>query len=133
MAAQYTLVIGTKDWSSWSLRRWLALKATGAPFVEVFIHLRQTESSPEIRKYSPSGKVPLLKIKEEHSLRSSCGTALRSAKRWPNGTPKRNCGRTMRGAARGGAGLCGEMHSGFPHLREIADHGYGAPRAIRLR
>ncbi|HMP62886.1 MAG TPA: glutathione S-transferase, partial [Phenylobacterium sp.] len=35
------LVIGTKRWSSWSLRPWLALRKTGAAFTEVEIELRQ--------------------------------------------------------------------------------------------
>ena len=37
------LVIGTKRWSTWSLRPWLALKRTGAPFTETLVGLRQDE------------------------------------------------------------------------------------------
>ena len=37
MAARYTLIVGTKDWSSWSLRPYMALKATGVPFDEELI------------------------------------------------------------------------------------------------
>jgi glutathione S-transferase len=37
MAAHYTLIVGTQDWSSWSLRPYLALRATGAPFEQIVI------------------------------------------------------------------------------------------------
>jgi hypothetical protein len=53
------LVIGTKTWSTWSLRPWLVLKRTGAPFTETLIQLREVETSTaEILKHSPSGLVP---------------------------------------------------------------------------
>ena len=64
MSARYTLVIGTKNWSSWSLRPYLALHATGAPFEEIVLRLRQAETSEQIRRYSSAGKVPVLKIVE---------------------------------------------------------------------
>ena len=55
------IVIGTKTWSTWSLRAWLVLKRTGAPFTERLIGLRRPETEAEIAPYSPSGKVPALK------------------------------------------------------------------------
>ena len=57
----YTLVIGVKNYSSWSLRPWLALKACGVPFEEERVRLRQPDSKAEIFRHSPSGKVPALK------------------------------------------------------------------------
>ena len=42
----YTLIVGTKDWSSWSLRPYLALCATGQPFQEIVIRLRETSTTP---------------------------------------------------------------------------------------
>ncbi len=57
----YTIVIGDKNYSSWSLRPWLALKACDIPFQEERIRLRQPESKAEILRLSPSGKVPALK------------------------------------------------------------------------
>ena len=57
----YTLVIGDKNLSSWSLRPWLALKQCGIPFAEERIRLRQPDSKAEILRHSPSGKVPALK------------------------------------------------------------------------
>jgi glutathione S-transferase len=60
-APDYTLVIGDKAYSSWSLRPWLAMKQFGIPFVEERVRLRQPESKAEILRHSPSGKVPALK------------------------------------------------------------------------
>ena len=65
--ARYTLIVGTRNWSSWSLRPYMALKATGAPFEVVDIRLRQTDAPTtreQILKHSPAGKVPVLKIEE---------------------------------------------------------------------
>ncbi len=57
------LIIGTKAWSTWSLRPWLALKRTGAPITEISITLRQEqETAKAIAKAgSPNGKIPVLK------------------------------------------------------------------------
>jgi glutathione S-transferase len=55
-----TLVIGTRKWSSWSLRPWIALKQIGLPFQEVTIPLRQPDTRARILEYSPAGRVPIL-------------------------------------------------------------------------
>jgi len=63
----YTLIVGTKSWSSWSLRPDLALSATGQPFKEVLIQLRATQHNSTrdtIRKFSGAGRVPVLQIEE---------------------------------------------------------------------
>ena len=60
-ANDYTLVIGDKNLSYWSLRPWLALKQCGIPFAEERVRLRQPESKAAILRHSPSGKVPALK------------------------------------------------------------------------
>src|ERR1700753_3218934 len=65
--AQYTLIVGTRQWSSWSLRPFVAMMATGAPFETVVIRLRQKDSPTtreQILPHSPSGRVPALKIAE---------------------------------------------------------------------
>ena len=115
--ARYTLIIGTKDWSSWSLRPYLALKAIGAPFGEEVIQLRHDSATEEVQRRSPSGRVPLLKIAEDgreqlvwDSL-AICETLAErhpEAKLWPDGPG-------LRAEARAHAA---EMHSGFPDLRE---------------
>jgi len=113
----YTLIIGTRNWSSWSLRPYLALKAIGAPFGEEVIQLRHDSATEEVQRRSPSGRVPLLKIAEDgreqlvwDSL-AICETLAErhpEAKLWPDGPG-------LRAEARAHAA---EMHSGFPDLRE---------------
>lgn len=118
----YTLVIGTYEWSSWSLRPFLALHAVGVPFETVVIRLRVKPPAPvttkdEILKHSPSGKVPLLKITEggkTHSVWDSlaiCETLADhhpEAKLWPADAAARAHARS----------LSAEMHSGFPDIRD---------------
>ncbi len=61
----YTLVIGDKNYSSWSLRPWLAMKHLGIPFTEEKVVLRRGEDTKrDILHHSPSGKVPCLKAGE---------------------------------------------------------------------
>lgn len=120
MSARYTLVVGTKDWSSWSLRPYLALRATGALFEEVVIQLRRTDSSStkdEIRKYSPAARVPVLKIEENGKTATVwdslaiCETLAErhpEAKLWPADASTRAIARSY----------SAEMHSGFPDLRD---------------
>jgi glutathione S-transferase len=113
----YTLIVGTKEWSSWSLRPYLALRAIGAPFAEEVIPLRRGSTSEEVQRRSPSGRVPLLKIVEngrEHLIWDSlaiCETLNErhpEAKLWPDDP-------FVRAEARSYAA---EMHSGFPDVRE---------------
>jgi glutathione S-transferase len=118
--AQYTLVVGTKSWSSWSLRPHVALRATGAPFEEVVIPLRRTESPTtreEIEKHSPAGRVPVLKITADgktHTIWDSLAICETIAERhpeahlWPSDP-------FVRAEARS---YSAEMHSGFPAMRE---------------
>jgi glutathione S-transferase len=120
MAVRYTLVVGTKNWSSWSLRPYLALRATGAPFEEVLIQLRRTDSpstKEQIRKHSPAGRVPVLKIEENGTTTTIwdslaiCETLAErhpDAKLWPEDPKARALARSY----------SAEMHSGFPDLRD---------------
>jgi glutathione S-transferase len=120
MTARYTLILGTKNWSSWSLRPYMAMRATGAPFEEIGIRLRHTEAPTTrelILKHSPAGKVPVLKIEENgrtftvwDSL-AICETLAErhpEAKLWPDDAERRALARSY----------AAEMHSGFPDLRE---------------
>ena len=59
--AEYTIVIGNKNYSSWSWRAWLALKQTGASFDEVLVPLDTPETARGIAQHSPSGRVPVLR------------------------------------------------------------------------
>ena len=59
MANTYTLLIGSRNFSSWSLRGWLAMKLTGAPFETKLFNFHTPERA-QIAKSSPSGLVPAL-------------------------------------------------------------------------
>ena len=55
----YTLYLGNKNYSTWSLRGWLAAKLSGAPFREVVVTLSGTYNA-EWRRFSPTARVPAL-------------------------------------------------------------------------
>lgn len=57
----YQLIVGTKMWSSWSLRPWLLMRELDIPFTEVMIPLRTGQTAAAIAAHSPSGKIPALK------------------------------------------------------------------------
>jgi glutathione S-transferase len=105
------LVIGTKRWSTWSMRPWLVLKHTGAPFTEILIQLREVETSTaEIRRHSPSGLVPALKdggVVIVDSLAICEYLAERFDGLWPADPIDRALARAA----------ASEMHSGFSALR----------------
>lgn len=107
------LVIGTKRWSSWSLRPWLALKRAGAAFSEVEIELRRGEAtSDEIGRISPSRLAPALRdgdlvIWDSLAICEYLAEKFPGAGLWPNDPALRALGRSA----------CAEMHSGFQALR----------------
>ena len=61
MTSEFTLVVGNKNYSSWSLRGFLAARAASVPFEEVLVRLSEPGSKRELLKHSPAGKVPTLK------------------------------------------------------------------------
>ena len=112
MIRMLTLVIGNKTYSSWSLRPWLALKHTGAPFQEIRIPLYQPASKAEIMKYSPSGKIPLLvdgglRVWDSLAICEYLHEHFPAARLWPHD-------HAMRAEARS---VSAEMHSGFTNIR----------------
>ena len=106
------LVIGNKNWSTWSLRPWLALKRLGEPFEETLIGLRQDETPDQIAPYSPSGKVPAL-LDGDLTVWDSLAICEYLADKFPKAGlwPADSRARAMARSA------CAEMHSGFPPLR----------------
>ncbi|CAA7615031.1 Glutathione S-transferase [Candidatus Terasakiella magnetica] len=107
-----TLVIGSKRYSSWSLRPWLALKMTATPFREVEIALRQPDTKARILEWSPSGKVPLLmdgavKVWDSLAICEYLAERFPEAGLWPEAQGARAVARAA----------CAEMHSGFMPLR----------------
>lgn len=110
MSASMTLVIGTKRYSSWSLRPWLAARMANVDFDEILITLRQPETKAEILRHSPSGKVPCL-IHGDVTVWDSLAICEYLAELHPTLWPE---GREARAVARA---VSAEMHSGFPNLR----------------
>ncbi|MGE5241778.1 MAG: glutathione S-transferase family protein [Bacteroidota bacterium] len=107
------LVIGNKNYSSWSLRPWLLLKQAGIPFREIRISLYTAESRAEIRKYSPSGKVPALlddgvTVWESLAIGEYLADKFPEKQFWPSD-------RVARAEARC---VATEMHAGFAALRQ---------------
>lgn len=126
------LVIGTKKWSTWSLRPWLALKRSGLPFTEVLIELRQenNQTEAEILPHSPSGLVPALKLPSKLGgavIVDSLAICEYVAERAPSLWPADPIARAMARAA------AAEMHSGFASLRGECPMALEAePRAVEL-
>ncbi len=108
-----TLVIGNKNYSSWSLRPWLAMKQFGLEFNEIRIPLYTPESSDKICQYSPAGKVPVL-LHGSQTVWDSLAICEYLAEEFPehNWWTK---DKTARALARS---ISAEMHSGFQPLRQ---------------
>jgi len=106
------LVIGDKNYSSWSLRAALALDLTGEPYEEILERLYRPDSRARLLSHSPTGKVPVL-LTEEGPVWDSLAIAEYLAERfpeahlWPRGQYARALARSV----------CAEMHSGFVALR----------------
>ncbi len=107
-----TLVIGNKNYSSWSMRPWLAMRVAGVPFDEVRIPLYEAETTASLMRWSPSGLVPLLQ-EGELKVWDSLAICEYLAERFPE------CGLwpadpAARAVARA---VSAEMHAGFSGLR----------------
>jgi glutathione S-transferase len=111
--APLTLVVGTKNYSSWSLRPYLALAHTGQQFQEVVIHLGDPDTTQKILQHSPSGRVPLLKhgelaIWDSLAICEYLAETFPEARLWPEDKAARAVARSV----------TAEMHSGFTALRQ---------------
>lgn len=112
MSEHPTLIIGTKRFSSWSLRPWLAAKMAGIAFDEVVIALRQPETKANILEHSPSGKVPCLvdgDLVVWDSLAICEYLAEKAPALWPDDPVARAVARSV----------SAEMHAGFQNLRNM--------------
>jgi glutathione S-transferase len=124
--AMLKLVIGNKNYSSWSLRPWLALRANDIPFEEVFIPLYTNDKADKDRllSFSDSGKVPALidgdvTVWDSLSIIEYLAEKYPEAKLWPEDRARRAHARS----------ISAEMHSGFLPLRN--ECGMNLHRAIR--
>jgi len=116
MTTPITLVIGNKNYSSWSMRPWVALRAAKIPFQERLLKFESQDWADHIGTHSPSGLVPVLWeggpgagfptwdtlaiIERAHELFPSHGV-------WPGNAQARARARS----------ICAEMHAGFRALR----------------
>jgi glutathione S-transferase len=108
----YTLFIGDKNFSSWSLRPWIAMKRCGIPFAEGCVRLRRPESREAILLHSPSGKVPALKtdrliVFDSLAILEFLAERHPELQLWPRDADARAVARS----------ISAEMHSGFGSLR----------------
>jgi len=110
--APLTLVIGNKNYSSWSLRAWLFMKHVGVEFQEILVALDTADTRDELDRYGPSGRVPVLrqgKLCVWDSLAICEYVEELSGKGWPQAREARAVARSV----------CAEMHSGFTTLRSL--------------
>ena len=107
-----TLVIGNKNYSSWSLRPWLLLRHAGVAFEEVRLPLDTPEFHARIGDWSPTGRVPVLHdngqvVWDSLAICEYANERWLRGSGWPQGPGERAVARA----------LAAEMHSGFPALR----------------
>ena len=108
----YTLVVGSKELSSWSLRPWLLMRQAAIGFDEIVILLDQAGTKAKIALHSPSGKVPLLKhgklaVWDSLSIAEYLNERHPQLRLWPTDVPARAQARS----------ISAEMHSSFRDLR----------------
>ncbi|MEG3123058.1 glutathione S-transferase family protein [Sphingomonas sp. GB1N7] len=105
-----TLITANRNYSSWSLRPWLLMKALGIPFEDRLEPFLEPDNSAAFRAFSPSGQVPVL-IDGDSTIWDSLGIALYLAERFPGVWPADKAARAWAICA-----TC-EMHGGFSALR----------------
>jgi glutathione S-transferase len=107
------LVIGNKNYSSWSMRPWLALHAAGIPFDEELIKFDSPEWVARVPRATPSGRVPVLWVDDvavwdSLAILETIAELHPEAQLWPRDATSRMRARS----------LCAEMHAGFAELRK---------------
>lgn len=108
-----TLVIGNKNYSSWSLRPWLLLKQFNVPFEEIRIPLYRPGSEEALADLSPSGLVPALingstTVWDSLAICEYIQELYPASAMWPRDREPRAIARS----------ICAEMHSGFNAIRQ---------------
>ncbi|MCQ4297823.1 glutathione S-transferase family protein [Pseudomonas stutzeri] len=106
------LVVGDKNYSSWSLRAALAVDLSDAACVQIPVSLYRPDSRARLLGYSPTGKVPVL-LTEDGPVWDSLAIAEYLAERFPEAClwPRERYARAL------ARSVCAEMHSGFQALR----------------
>jgi len=124
------LVIGNKNYSSWSMRPWLALRGCGIAFEEIVIPLYTDDPADKARilSHSPAGKVPVLidgpvTVWDSLAIIEYLAERFPDAGLWPSDAAARAHARSV----------CAEMHSGFMALRsECPMNLHRLARAVEL-
>ena len=96
----FTLVIGNKNLSSWSLRPWLVLKMLDEPFIEQLITLEQLDAKSRILAVSPAGKVPVLldgkvRVWDSLAICEYLAECFPAARLWPEDRAERALARAV--------------------------------------
>lgn len=112
MNTALTLIIGSKNYSSWSLRPWLLLRQFGIDFAEIKLPLDTQEFYARIGDYSPTGRVPVLhdgdlRIWDSLAIAEHANERFLQGRGWP----------VQAGARAMARSISAEMHSGFAALR----------------
>ena len=123
MGAEFTLVMGNRTTSSWSLRGWLMMKQAGAGFDEAMVWFRRPETKAHILAHSPSGLIPVLKhqgrvIHETLAIAEYLAELFPEAGLWPDDFEGRAHARAV----------SAEMHAGFTALRNHMPMDIGAEK-----
>ncbi len=116
----YTLYIGNKNYSSWSLRPWMLLKELQIPFDERLVPFDNLSSYETFRSFSPTGLVPCL-IDGDETIWESLAIVEYLSEAHPPVWPYNKSARAWARAA------AAEMHAGFAHLRQ------DCPMTVSLR
>lgn len=120
----YTLHIANKNYSSWSLRPWVLLRALGIPFVEQLHAFNGMDNAERFRAFSPNGRVPCL-VDGDISVWDSLAIAEYMAEShagiWPENIEARAWARCA----------AAEMHSSFSALRDICGMNCGLRVELR--
>ncbi|MES1973433.1 MAG: glutathione S-transferase family protein [Pseudomonadota bacterium] len=106
----YTLITANRNYSSWSLRPWLLMRALGIPFEDRLEQFAKPDNYDDFRRFSPSGQVPVL-IDGDRTVWDSLGITLYLAERHPGVWPAEEAARAWAACA------VAEMHGGFGAVR----------------
>jgi glutathione S-transferase len=116
------LIIGNKNYSSWSFRPWIAMKAAGIPFEETVISLNAPDFKDQLLKISGTGKVPALvdgsvHVWESLAILEHLAEKFPASRLWPSDPVARAHARA----------IAAEMHAGFVPLRQALPMNFWRP------
>jgi glutathione S-transferase len=113
---EFTLYTGYANISTWSMRGWLAMKKSGAPFADIFIRYRLKDDKARLMTVSPTGRVPVLvherkegtvRVWDSIAIGEYVAELFPEKKLWPEDPAVRALARS----------ISAEMHSGFMPMR----------------